>query len=679
MSNQSDPQFSFTWQALKLLGKSLYSNPWAAISELVANGFDAGAETVQVLLDLSKGNGNATLEVLDDGHGMDEDGIKNYVQVGRNKRKDVSSQSVTHPMGRKGIGKLAALYLSDEYLISTRHEQGSSTWLLRIDPTVDENDHPRLARTDPQQDFRLGDQWDGMPQGTILSIRNIDLKGTGEAALDALGTRLANQFLLSSMNSRQILLGVKHSPNEVVKLYPVEKQVAFKNFMFAYDKFPVAENRPVEISKLADRTVKIKVGSSVHALPVATGSLESLITQGSQYPLNGTLAMPGVEQPVSYSLTGWLGVHATIDATLAKENDPRFTKNRFYNPSQIRLYVRNKLASENVLQMLGITQAYANYIEGEVSFDVLDDDLLPDIATTNRQGFDENDPRILRLQEILKPLVQSLIRQRETTMTTLKATEKATEDDRQKRANNAFLKEVKAEMTSADISQRTAEELLIPISNKLTSTGATAKGIHRVFLSHASPDKDILDVIYFALLELGAKDDEIFYTSRDQQPGNPDEMEQLTKMMHQWITDTKTRILYVTTPAFNASMFCLFEGGAGWATRGVGDFDLLTTRYEHAPVFLHNSQPIQGFVNNAGVIELTQNVYVAIVRAINNLVEHLNSGREIQGASERITLLNTASFPPPHEQTDPITSYMDDLIVRLWEYYVKTTKASDRY
>ena len=39
-------EFSFGWLALKLLGKSLYSNAWSAISELVANGFDANAKNI---------------------------------------------------------------------------------------------------------------------------------------------------------------------------------------------------------------------------------------------------------------------------------------------------------------------------------------------------------------------------------------------------------------------------------------------------------------------------------------------------------------------------------------------------------------------------------------------------------------------------------------------------------
>ncbi|RCX20157.1 hypothetical protein DFR58_102230 [Anaerobacterium chartisolvens] len=47
-------------------------------------------------------------------------------------------------------------------------------------------------------------------------------------------------------------------------------------------------------------------------------------------------------------------------------------------------YVRNKLAIENFLNVINNTQAFVNYIEGEIHFDILDEDDLPDIATSNR-------------------------------------------------------------------------------------------------------------------------------------------------------------------------------------------------------------------------------------------------------------------------------------------------------
>ena len=43
-NDNSKIEFNFTYYAMKLLGKTLYSSPWTAVSEIVANGIDAGAE-----------------------------------------------------------------------------------------------------------------------------------------------------------------------------------------------------------------------------------------------------------------------------------------------------------------------------------------------------------------------------------------------------------------------------------------------------------------------------------------------------------------------------------------------------------------------------------------------------------------------------------------------------------
>ena len=50
--NRDKFTLSFGWLALKLLGKSLYSNAWSAISELVANGVDAGARNIYIFFDI---------------------------------------------------------------------------------------------------------------------------------------------------------------------------------------------------------------------------------------------------------------------------------------------------------------------------------------------------------------------------------------------------------------------------------------------------------------------------------------------------------------------------------------------------------------------------------------------------------------------------------------------------
>ncbi|WP_445979081.1 ATP-binding protein [Stenotrophomonas muris] len=106
------------------LGVKLYDKASAVVAELIANGYDADAETVTVRLPLnrqlaSQAGGKLNdlgfeIEVEDDGHGMTpEEAIGFYLRVGadRRTRKDQDgsrSREKKRPvMGRKGIGKLA--------------------------------------------------------------------------------------------------------------------------------------------------------------------------------------------------------------------------------------------------------------------------------------------------------------------------------------------------------------------------------------------------------------------------------------------------------------------------------------------------------------------------------------------------------------------------------------------
>lgn len=105
------------------LGVKLYDKASAVVAELIANAYDADAETVTVHIPLNVALGSIVggevhdrgLEIVveDNGHGMTPDeAIQYYLRVGtdRRSRSNAGSHSrVKHRpvMGRKGIGKLA--------------------------------------------------------------------------------------------------------------------------------------------------------------------------------------------------------------------------------------------------------------------------------------------------------------------------------------------------------------------------------------------------------------------------------------------------------------------------------------------------------------------------------------------------------------------------------------------
>ncbi len=163
---QSIP-FNFTYFAMKLLGKNLYSNPWTAISEIVANGIDAKAENVYVLVDMRKKE-HAIVEIFDDGKGMSISDLKEkYTLIGRNKRQ--SEENVEgKTLGRKGIGKLAALFLSPKYYLYTKTpDVYASAWVVDT-RTIRDSDVPALLQAPYNiKDLVAYEQWDKLKTGTM--------------------------------------------------------------------------------------------------------------------------------------------------------------------------------------------------------------------------------------------------------------------------------------------------------------------------------------------------------------------------------------------------------------------------------------------------------------------------------------------------------------------------------
>lgn len=400
--------FNFSYFALKLLGKGLYSNPWTAIAELVANGLDAKASCVRILIDMSNKK-NSTIEIFDNGTGMTySDLAQKYVLIGKNKREDVDLDdfSKNNVMGRKGIGKLAALYLSSSYYLISKSSNNETAWFFDMH-NEEESEIPSLNRVSLSKVNILSkDYWNPLLSGTMIKLENVDLTNIGIQSIEGLKARLSDYYILDSLNGK-IEIAVRYHDDDPILFQQVTKNIAFKNFYAIFD------NTSSDIkNRIAKEVYFPSSYDAVHDKPRPTVTLESadFSTSGAKYfpTEDGKLS----EKKIPYSLTGWIGIHSSIRKEDAQINDPLFLKNKAYKSTQLRLYVRKKLAVEDFMPYLKNTQAFSNYIEGEISFDVLDDNELGDIATSNRQGFAEDDERVALLIELLKPIVTSLIAHR---------------------------------------------------------------------------------------------------------------------------------------------------------------------------------------------------------------------------------------------------------------------------
>lgn len=419
-NTESTIYFNFSYFALRLLGKGLYSNHWTAIAELVANGLDAQADSVKIYINLIDQE-NASIEIFDNGSGMDYNDLsEKYVLIGKDKREDdqISEEIKKQLMGRKGIGKLAALYMSNKYYLVSKKNGKETAWCLDAS-NVKDSDIPKLDKCIVSDiGIECYQEWEKFRTGTLIRLTNVNLTNFGVKTLEGLKARLSDFYLTDELKGK-IEVCVINKAGDDISFEEVKKSIAFKNFYAFYNNTDV--NLESKLSKY------VKIGSTIEEITEIPRKVQVL--DANNYEIEGKKSFIKADgtltkEKMPYRMTGWIGIHTSIKKVEAQWNDEEYLKNKVYRPNQLRLYVRNKLAVENFLDYVKNTQAFANYIEGEISFDILDDNELGDIATSNRQGFVEDNERVQLLIDILKPIINSLIRARSNIGTQINNEEK---------------------------------------------------------------------------------------------------------------------------------------------------------------------------------------------------------------------------------------------------------------
>ena len=136
---------------LELLGPNLYTNIYYVLAELIANAYDADAKNVYII------SNKDDIRIEDDGHGMsyNKGDIKKFLNVAGVSRmsedESFSRSGERRKMGRKGVGKLAALSVSEYVDIMTICNAEKSGFVLARRPT----DGNKLTPIDDENKFLL--------------------------------------------------------------------------------------------------------------------------------------------------------------------------------------------------------------------------------------------------------------------------------------------------------------------------------------------------------------------------------------------------------------------------------------------------------------------------------------------------------------------------------------------
>ncbi|MDM8527241.1 ATP-binding protein [Anaerolineales bacterium HSG24] len=331
--------------ALNFLGPNLYSNIPAVLSEMVANAWDADATQVCITIGIE----NDRIIIEDNGLGMlFEDMNDKYLRVGYRKREQNlqnRTPSGRHFMGRKGIGMLAIFSFAKIMEIQSSKNGNKSGCVVDwadVKQEMENNSH--IYYPSPLEPQKID-----IDKGTRITLNGLYKEKLSQTIV-SLRKMLARRF---TVIDNQHDFDVRFNGTSISSAdKPYLNQVEFIWYMG--DESVEHANR----CKNALRVVKLK---------------NEIIVDGR-----------------THKISGWVG-------TVVKPKNISDDQN-----NTIALFAHSKLIQEDILADFQESQAYAEYIIGNIEADFLDSDDEIDIITPDRQRINQNDPRYKAVKIFIK-------------------------------------------------------------------------------------------------------------------------------------------------------------------------------------------------------------------------------------------------------------------------------------
>ncbi|USZ14661.1 ATP-binding protein [Moraxella sp. FZFQ2102] len=343
--------FSVDLAAVEHLGLNLYSNTAAALTELIANAWDADATEVRITIN----DDQTQIIITDNGHGMSVDDLNNkFLKVAYKRRIDQAKSPSGRPvMGRKGIGKLALFSIAQHVVITSKQkDQDSHALSINVNKLKD-----CIASGTPYHPAEeSADGIDGLEHGTTFVLTEI-LSSRVNQSISAMKKRIARRF---SVIGEQDAFDVYVNDEKISQL----DRDDYRNLQFVW-QLP---------------------NSKQHEFPEDTKKFNFT---SNQY----------THKDATYSFSGWIG-------TAYKPKD--LDSSDMGNINGISILSRGRIFQENILDKISENRLIKNYITGVIQADFLDDDDVDDLATSDRQRVREDDPRYIALIEFIKSLINQM-------------------------------------------------------------------------------------------------------------------------------------------------------------------------------------------------------------------------------------------------------------------------------
>lgn len=334
---------------LEHLGINLYSNIAAVLTEVVANAWDADAELVDITIDQESNR----IEITDDGVGMSIDDMNTkYLRVGYRRREEDNlygkhTAKGRQVMGRKGLGKLSLFSIAQTIELQSAKDGVAHGLRMRVSD-IKESVRKQEPHYTPTP---LAEKNISISNGTKIVLNDIKRQRLGPGTT-ALRTRLARRFSVIG-ESTGFAVTIDDAP-----VTPADRgDLPTAQFLWTFGTFtPDSESAPALLEH------------------------ESLPN-----------SLPGWNK--EWHINGWIGT-----AKLPKQLD----SDTAGNLNSIVVFARGRLIHENILDKVNDGRLYTKYLTGQIEANFLDTDDKPDIATSDRQRLQEDDPRYTQLTPFLR-------------------------------------------------------------------------------------------------------------------------------------------------------------------------------------------------------------------------------------------------------------------------------------
>jgi hypothetical protein len=137
---------------------------------LISNGWDAGADTVEVVVPTDLEDEAATLCVLDNGSSMDEDGLRQLWRIAFSPKTAEPIANGRPVIGKFGIGKLATYVLANKLTYICRAADGKVRRVTMDFGNVDKNADPTEDRLISDMELEVYELTDGEVAEALASI-----------------------------------------------------------------------------------------------------------------------------------------------------------------------------------------------------------------------------------------------------------------------------------------------------------------------------------------------------------------------------------------------------------------------------------------------------------------------------------------------------------------------------